>query len=250
MKTDNPSPFLIEGSSTGVLLLHGFTSTPQSVRYVGHLLHKLTGATIMAPLLAGHGTTPEDLAKTGFRDWLASAEAALETLHSRSEITCIAGLSLGGTIALNLSIRRADLVDRVATINGSTGMYPPNQIMTLFDTCETDFRPGIGSDIQHPVRKEICYDRIPVNAFQERYVLTTATGQMLPLLTKPLLIMQSRCDHVVSPENGKRIERSVASPLVQFRWLENSYHVATLDNDRDLVAHELARFCALESNKS
>ena len=118
MENDSTAPFLLEGSSCGVLLLHGFTSTPQSVCYVGHRLHARSGATVMAPLLAGHGTTPEDFAQTGFRDWLKSAEDALEALSARCTTVCVAGLSLGGTIALNLSIRRADLVDRVATING------------------------------------------------------------------------------------------------------------------------------------
>ena len=242
MDTDNPEPFLLEGLSAGVLLLHGFTSTPQSVRYVGHRLHELSGATVLAPLLAGHGTTPEAFANTGFRDWLGSAEEALETLRVRCKTVCIAGLSLGGTIALNLSIRRTDLVDSVATINGSTGLYSPSQMMAFFDGCRDAYSLGIGSDIQHPSRREICYDRIPNTTLQERYVLATATGQILPLLEKPLLIMQSRVDHVVSPENGKKIERSVASKSVLFRWLENSFHVATLDNDRDLIARELASF--------
>ncbi len=242
MDTNSPAPFLLEGSTSGVLLLHGFTSTPQSVRYVGHRLHQVTGATVMGPLLAGHGTTPEDFAKTGFRDWLQSAEDALETLSSRSETVCIAGLSLGGTIALNLSIRRSALVDRVATINGSTGLYSPQQMKAFFDECAGDFHPGIGSDIKHPDRKEICYERIPNAAVQERYVLATATGQMLPLLDKPLLILQSRIDHVVSPENGKRIGNAVASQSVTSRWLEDSYHVATLDNDRDVIVQELANF--------
>ncbi|MBM1691128.1 alpha/beta hydrolase [Sulfitobacter geojensis] len=246
MENDSTAPFLLGGSSCGVLLLHGFTSTPQSVRYVGHRLHARSGATVMAPLLAGHGTTPEDFAQTGFRDWLKSAEDALEALSARCTTICVAGLSLGGTIALNLSIRRGDLVDRVATINGSTGLYSPQQMKAFFDGCTGDFQPGIGSDIKNPGYKETCYDRIPNAVTQERYVLVTATGQMLPLLDKPLLILQSRTDHVVSPENGKRIEGAVASRSITFCWLENSYHVATLDNDRDLIVQELTNFLTAE----
>lgn len=246
MENDSTAPFLLEGSSCGVLLLHGFTSTPQSVRYVGHRLHALSGATVMAPLLAGHGTTPEDFAQTGFRDWLNSAEDALEALSARCTTVCIAGLSLGGTIALNLSIRRGDLVDRVATINGSTGLYSPQQMKAFFEGCAEDYHPGIGSDIKNLDNKEICYDRIPNSVAQERYVLVTATGQMLPLLDKPLLILQSRTDHVVSPKNGKRIEGAVASRSITFCWLENSYHVATLDNDRDLIVQELTNFLTAE----
>ncbi|MFT6659570.1 alpha/beta hydrolase [Maritalea sp.] len=242
MNSDNPAPFFLKGSTTGVLLLHGFTSTPQSVRYVGHRLHELAGVTVMAPLLAGHGATPEAFAQTGFRDWIESAEAALKLLRQYCSSVCIAGVSLGGTIALNLSIRCEGLVDKVATINGSTGLYSPEQMMVFFEGSPDAYHPGIGSDIKNPDRREICYDRIPFATLKERYILATATGQMLPMLTKPILIMQSRTDHVVSPKNGKRIEQSVASRTVRYRWLEDSFHVATLDNDRDSVAQELAEF--------
>ncbi len=102
MDDESCEPFDLAGNSTGVLLLHGFTSTPQSVRHVGYELHMRTGFTITAPLLAGHGTSPEDLARTGHRDWIASAEAALHALQQRASRVIVAGLSLGGTIALNL----------------------------------------------------------------------------------------------------------------------------------------------------
>src|SRR6056297_2823139 len=76
-------PFLLKGSQTGFLWLHGFTSTPQSIRRVGERVHDLTGATVFCPMLAGHGETPDALAATDHQDWVRSAEAALEHLESR-----------------------------------------------------------------------------------------------------------------------------------------------------------------------
>lgn len=242
MDDESCEPFNLAGTDTAILLLHGFTSTPQSIRHVGYALHARSGFTVTAPLLAGHGTSPEDLARTSYQDWIASAEKALRKLRDRSERVIVAGLSLGGTLSLNLGIRHPDWVDGVATINGSTGLYRPDQARAVFDTPPDDYCAGIGSDIRHLERRETCYDRIPASTLHERFLLTTATGLMLPLLRQPLLVLQSRIDHVVEPANAHRIVRECGSTEVRLRWLENSYHVATLDNDRDLIVEELERF--------
>ncbi|MGP9820396.1 alpha/beta hydrolase [Salinarimonas sp. NSM] len=240
--TAETDPFLLEGEGTAILLIHGFTGTPQGVRPVGERLHHLTGATVHAPLLAGHGGVPEDLRSCSYRDWVASAEGALEGLAARHGPVLVVGLSMGGTIALNLCARRGDLVLGVAAINASTGVYKPTVAAQLLDADPSGDVPGIGSDIKRAGVREIAYARIPVPALQNRYVLACATGHMLPLITRPVLVLQSREDHVVSPENALRIVGSVAASRVRLAWLENSYHVATLDHDRDRVADEIAAF--------
>ncbi|MFN4129027.1 MAG: alpha/beta hydrolase [Paracoccaceae bacterium] len=243
MECDNdPKPFYLHGSTTGVLLLHGFTSTPQSVAYVGREIHATTGATLCVPLLAGHGETPDALARTGYGDWLASAETALDQLRLNCDRVVVAGLSLGGTIALNLAIRFPERVDRVISINGSTGIYRPDQVAGLFTPQSSGFQQGIGSDISHPSRREVCYDRIPVISMRERFILTGATGIMLPDLKQPILVFQSRKDHVVAPENGLRIVRDVGSSDVTLQWLDRSFHVATLDHDRDEIVARCSKF--------
>lgn len=194
------------------------------------------------PLLAGHGETPEVLARTGYADWLASAEAALDRLAKDCDRITVAGLSLGATIALNLAIRFPNRIDRVVSINGSTGIYRPDQVSALFGTRSEAFHAGIGSDISHPDRHEICYDRIPAATMRERFVLTSATGVMLPLLRQPILVFQSREDHVVAPENGPRIAREVGSSEVTLRWLDRSFHVATLDYDREDIVRRTSAF--------
>ncbi|MCJ8240749.1 alpha/beta hydrolase [Peteryoungia algae] len=243
MDCDNdPNPYFIHGSSIGLILLHGFTSTPQSVAYVGRQIHAATGATVSVPLLAGHGETPEALALTSYHDWLGSAKKELDRIRAECDLIVIAGLSLGGTIALNLSIRFPDLVDRVISINGSTGLYRPDQVVGLFNPGVDGFHRGIGSDIKHPTRRETCYDKIPLATMRERFVLTCATGIILPELKQPILVFQSREDHVVAPENGARIVRDVGSSDVRLQWLDQSYHVATLDNDRDQIVQQCSDF--------
>lgn len=235
-------PFLLEGSDTGFLFLHGFTSTPQSVREVAHKVHVASGATVYCPLLAGHGESPSALAKTTQADWVGSAEMALETLSSRCTQVIIGGLSLGATLSLNLAARFPEKIHGVVSINGSTGLYRPEVVVPLYQTKGSDFIAGIGSDIAEPNKAEICYDCIPRNTLKERFLLTNATGALLPLVRQPILIVQSRRDNVVDPGNAPRIATSVGSSEIHLSWLARSYHVATLDYDRGLIAERITEF--------
>ncbi|GAA6202130.1 MULTISPECIES: alpha/beta hydrolase [Rhodobacterales] len=235
-------PFLLEGSDTGFLFFHGFTSSPQSVREVAEKIQEVSGATVYCPLLAGHGETPAALAKTNQADWVASAETALETLSSRCARVVVGGLSLGATLSLNLAARMPDKIQGVVSINGSTGLYRPEVVAPIYDTKGAAFIEGIGSDIAEFGMAEICYDRIPRETLNERFLLTNATGALLPLIRQPILILQSRCDNVVDPQNAHRIATSVRSSEIHLNWLERSYHVATLDYDRGLISERIAEF--------
>jgi len=240
-------PFLLEGSNVGFLFFHGFTSTPQSVREVAQNVHSLSGVTVHCPLLVGHGKTPSALAQTGHRDWVASAESALETLSSRCDRIIVGGLSLGAILSLNLAARMPGKIHGVVSINGSTGLYRPEVVAPLYDTDGQDFVTGIGSDIAEPGMFEICYHQIPRETLKERFLLTNTTGALLPLIQQPVLILQSRRDNVVDPDNGHRIATLVGSADIQLCWLEGSYHVATLDYDRVLIATRIADFLNLSS---
>lgn len=241
-------PFLLEGSQTGLLLLHGFTSTPQSVRQVGERLHGLTGATVFCPMLAGHGVTTEALAATDQQDWVRSTETALEQLETRCSSIVIGGLSLGATLSLNLAARMPDRISAVISINGSTGLYKPEVVAPLYDLDGPEHVPGIGSDIANPDAHEICYEMIPRSTLKDRFILTSATGALLPLLHQPILIIQSRTDHVVDPENATRIACSVSSADVRLCWLSRSWHVATLDYDQDLIISRIADFITSDAS--
>lgn len=241
---DSPEaqPFLLDGSNTGFLFFHGFTSTPQSVRDVAHKVHVASGATVYCPLLAGHGETASVLAETGQADWVASAEAALETLCSRCTEVIVGGLSLGATLSLNLAARFPEKIHGVVSINGSTGLYRPEVVAPLYETKGARFIAGIGSDIAEPGMAEVCYDHIPKATLKERFLLTNATGALLPLIRQPILVQQSRRDNIVDPKNAHRIVTSVGSSEIRLIWLERSYHVATLDYDRWLIATQISEF--------
>jgi carboxylesterase len=102
--------------------------------------------------------------------------------------------------------------------------------------------PGIGSDIKDPTSSELAYSELPVSCAREVFILIAATSAFLPKIRCPVLAIHSREDHVVPPRNGRRILESVGSDDVRLLWLNDSYHVATLDNDRDLIVQRAGRF--------
>lgn len=237
-------PFRFEGERRPVLLLHGFTGTTQSMRYVGERLNARFGFTVAAPRLAGHGTSPDDMAETGYRDWLGSAEATLQELAGGGEKVCVAGLSMGGALTLNLAARFPELVAGAVSINGAAGIFS-EPLAELMLTSEAPERiPGIGSDIKAEGVTELAYQEVPVDCLRQLYVLVAATRDLLPRITAPLLVMQSRDDHVVHPDNARVIVNAVASDDVRLLRLNDSYHVATLDNDKDLIVERMAAFFA------
>ena len=102
--------------------------------------------------------------------------------------------------------------------------------------------PGIGSDIKDPAQRELAYPMVPVRCLAELYALTGVTRDLLGRITCPALVIQSRDDHVVKPANARLIASSLGSGRVELLWLDNSYHVATLDHDAGLIAERTVGF--------
>ena len=237
-------PFRFEGDGTkpAVLVLHGFTGSTQSMRYMGGELHRRFGFSVSGPRLKGHGTSPDDMSTTGYLDWVASAEEALRELSGGKRKVFVTGLSMGGTLCLNLAARLPDLVAGIVPVNGCAGILGDDFSELVLSGDAPDRVPGIGSDIKAPGVVELAYPEVPVKCVREAHTLMGATGNLLHKITCPTLVIQSRDDHVVSPSNGPLIVAKVSSRDVRLFWLQDSYHVATLDNDKDLIVDRTGRF--------
>lgn len=225
-----------------VLVLHGFTGSTQSMRYLGEELHRRFGFSIYGPRLAGHGTSPDDMATTGYLDWLGSAEAALKEMAATHGKVFVTGLSMGGTLCLNLAARFPELVAGIIPINGCGGRLGPEMSELVLASDAPDRVPGIGSDIKAEGVVELAYPEVPVRCLRETNVLMGATGNLMHKILCPTLVIQSREDHVLPPSNGPLILQSISSQDARIFWLENSYHVATLDNDKDIIVDRTGRF--------
>ena len=233
--------FRIEGNEVGVLVSHGFTGTPQSVRPLGETLAR-AGFTVAGPRLAGHGTSVRDMAKSTAADWISSLEEDFAWLRERSDGIYLTGLSMGGMFALYMAAMHPEFVRGVLPINACVLLDNPDLARLAFDTNAPDTVPGVGSDIKAEGIEELAYEEIPVPAIKEFMALMRVTDDLLPTVTVPAVIFQSLEDHVVPPENGPYIRDRLGGEYKQLIRLENSYHVATLDNDADLIAERIVRF--------
>ncbi|MGX1269458.1 alpha/beta hydrolase [Streptomyces phaeoluteigriseus] len=234
-------PYRHDGGEVGILLCHGFTGSPQSLRpWARHLAGH--GLTVSLPLLPGHGTRWEDMAITGWPDWYAEVDRELRLLRQRCARVFVAGLSMGGALALRLAARHGDGVEGVVVVN------PANKVHGLSATALPVARhlvrttKGLVGDIAEEGVRETGYDRVPLHsAHSLRTFLRLVDGE-LPQVTQPLLLLRSVRDHVVPAADAARILSRVSSTDVTEVMLEQSYHVATLDHDADRIFEETLAF--------
>lgn len=235
-------PFLFEGGEVGVLVSHGFTGCPQSMRPLGEALAKEGGFTVLGPRLAGHGTSPDDMATTGTEDWIRSLEAAMDELRERCKVIFITGLSMGGTLSLYMAARYPGVFAGTMPINGAVVGTSPDAADAAYAPDTPPTIPGVGGDIKKEGAVELAYDTVPIHCLREIFSLLAVTRELLPRVACPTLIFQSPEDHVVPFENGKLILESIGAPEKRLVVLRDSYHVATLDNDADRIIAEAVAF--------
>jgi carboxylesterase len=224
--------FAADGGSTGVLVLHGFTGSPRTVRpWAEHLA--AAGLTVRAPRLPGHGTTWQDLGTTGWRDWYAAAEEAFAELSGRCGQVFLAGISMGACLALRLAETRGTAVSGLVLVNPS--LAPDTRLFVLAPVLKhvVPSLPGIAGDIKKPGATEGGYKRIPVKAAATLPPMWKLTTAHLAEVTQPVLVFRSAVDHVVGPPSMRVL--SAAVPAAEVVPLADSYHVATLDNDAPAI---------------
>lgn len=234
-------PFQAEGNSIGVLVSHGFTGSPQSMRYLAEGLAK-EGYTVALPRLKGHGTTTADMAQSTTSDWINDLYTAAAWLKGRCNTLFMTGLSMGGTLTLFLAGQSPDLFKGIIPINAAIFVNNPDMAAVAYMPNAPAEVPGIGNDVKAPGVTELAYTATPIPSIREFLALTRATEEILPRITCPTLVMVSREDHIVPPPNGEYILSRISSQEKRQLWLENSYHVATLDHDKDLILQESIAF--------
>lgn len=232
----------VAGSPVGVLVVHGFTGTPASVRGVAEAIVG-AGHDVELPRLPGHGTTVDDMLTTGWSDWSDAVTRARAALAARCERIVLVGQSMGATLVLASAI--ADpAVDGLVCINPATRMRSAEELELIDDLLADDLAvvPGEGSDIADPDGSDIAYAGTPLRPL--RSLLHDGIAPIearLGEISAPLRLFTSRQDHVIPPADSVHLAATYGGS-VEHTWLERSFHVATRDYDRDLVTAETVAF--------
>ena len=233
--------FTLEGGSTGVLLVHGFTGSPQGLRLMGEHLNA-AGATVVAPRLPGHGTTWQDLATKTHEEWAGTVEEAFDELAARCDEVFVMGLSFGASLSIDLAARRRDRVAGLVLMASYVITKDPRRFFAPAIRFVLQSLPGVANDIADPEMREIAYDRVPTKAAYSMLQFTRRARRALPSVTCPTLIIHARQDHTAHPDNAKIIYDELGTADKEIVWLERSYHVITVDVEREEVYEKALAF--------
>jgi carboxylesterase len=227
-------PFSHSGGSTGVLLCHGFTGSPGTLRPWADYLAE-AGLTVSLPRLPGHGTTWQEMARTRWEDWYAEIDRAYRELRGHVTEIFAMGISLGACLALRLAEQRGEEVAGLVLVNPSITADTRLFMLAPVLKYAVPSLKGIGSDIKKEGAHELSYDRVPVRAAASLPQLWRLTKERLGDVTQPVLAYYSSADHVVGPASMQILREALPAGQLTARELGNSYHVATLDNDADEI---------------
>ena len=264
-----PHEFFLPGhgahASTGVLLVHGLTGTPNEMRLLGKGLQR-AGFTVYGVQLAGHCGTQEDLVRTRWQDWAATVHAGADRLRTQVDRLVVMGLSMGAVLALELAEERPEVVDGVGAL--STMFWHDGWSIPFYTRLSFLLRPfralGIGRDrlfMEQPpygIKDEALRKRVveqmqsgdsaaaglpgnPWYSIIEMRALARRVQRRLGDITAPCLVIHALHDDVSSAGNAEQVARNVRGP-VELVLLENSYHMITVDRERRTVTEKTAAF--------
>ncbi|MFS3129721.1 alpha/beta hydrolase [Nocardioides sp. Bht2] len=223
----------------GVLLSHGFTGSPASMRPWAEYLAE-RGYGVEVPLLPGHGTSWQEMNTTGWADWHGAVEAAFTRLRADHDVVVVAGLSMGGALALRLAADHPDDVAAVVLVN--PGINSTNKQLLALPVLKwlMPSMPAIGNDIKKPGGDEHGYERTPLKALASMLGGWRQVRADLAKVKAPVQVFRSVDDHVLDPSSVELITRHV--PNASVTLLHDSFHVATIDNDAPRIYADSAEF--------
>ncbi len=235
-------PFAAAGGPVGVLVLHGFTGNPGSMRGLAEAC-AAAGYTVDLPRLPGHGTSVDDMLTTGWADWSAAAEAAYDALAASCEQVVVVGLSMGGSLTCWLGTRHQEIAGLVCINPAVAPSDDMRALVAAMTESGEELMDGIGSDVADPDVIESAYAQTPLRPLLTLFDASAAVVGDLGSITSPLLLFTSPQDHVVPPTDSDLLAGAVSGPVERVSC-DRSFHVATIDFDKDLIRDRSLQFIA------
>lgn len=240
-------PFDYPGDGAGVLCIHGFTGTPYEMRYLGEQLG-VRKFTVRGIALPGHGTVMVDLLDRRWEDWADAVTREYDALAARCRRVAVVGQSLGGLLALHLSTRRR--VAAVASLAAplwldGVGGAIARAVSRGWLAGRLAYLPKLGgSDVRDPYAKaeNPSYKKLPVRPLGELLDYMAVVEAALPEVRAPLLVLHATQDHTAPVACAQHIVDRVSSTEKRVQILPDSYHLISMDVERELVAREVGGF--------
>jgi carboxylesterase len=255
--------YTLQGGRTGVLLVHGLCGTPTEMRFIANGLAR-EGYTVHVPQLAGHCGTEADLKASTWQDWYRSAEQGLDELRKTCDTVMVAGLSTGAVLALMLAAKRRDDVQALALysptlwLNGRRVPWYARlfRLVTFrafadlihfpapleFGIKDARLREFIKKALLAPGAPAIPFST-PGIAVLERRWLVDVTLPLVSTISQPAIILHPREDEYAGLSNATYLQQTMPGP-VDMTVLDDSYHLITVDRQRNTVLDRTVAFAA------
>jgi len=247
-------PFYFKGSNgKGVLLVHGWTSTPYEVRRLGKFLNE-NGYAVFCPQLRGHGTVPKNLEKVKWQDWLEDVEKAYEKLKLECDEVFVGGTSIGSSLAIILASEKTE-------ISGLILMATPYEIkfekflvafarfMGFFKSYNKKFYPPTFG-VSTTITRLIAYRTYPIKSALETFDLIKESRNKLKFIKQPCFLIQSTHDHIVKKDSLEKIYGMINSKIKNKRYIERAYHTFISDIKNEGVFEEILSFIKSNENRN
>lgn len=242
MNSEKVQPIYVEGTKKGILMLHGLTATPNDFReYAESIISKKY--TVSVPLLAGHGTDFQNLNITMWQEWYEDVKNAYLYLTEKCDQIIVIGQSIGGALALHLAAQYK--IDGLVLM--APGLFFKNRaslFLPLISLVKKYINKKNGPDIKNDFsrKKAISYAKIPVRSINEAARLFDQIKKEIPNIFTPVLIFHSIYDHVIDYKSSEYIINQISSKCKRLITLRNSYHILSLDNEKNIILREIISF--------
>lgn len=218
----------------GVVLVHGFTGSPAAMRPWAEFLNA-RGYSVRVPLLPGHGTKPSDLNEVEWPEWPTKVKAEIAELQKHCSQIFVAGLSMGGGTTLNVAAELGDKLSGIILVNPMIHVRGISPSLAFIISRVVKFGKSVGNDIKRKGVTEYSYDKMPYRGIHQLLTMLQLTRAALPSIKVPMQLFHSVDDHTLPVSNTEIIMREVGSTNKSRIELLNSFHVATLDHDSELI---------------
>jgi len=193
------------------------------------------GYTVRVPLLPGHGTKPEDLNEVKWQEWPDKVSKELSELQKTCDTIFLVGLSMGGGTVLNVAESSNNAIKGIILVNPWIHLKGITVELSFFVSRFRSMRASVGNDIKRPGITEWGYDATPMRGVYEALKMLRVTRRNLGSITVPVQLFHSVEDHTLPVSNTEIILSGLGSRNKSRIELVNSYHVATLDYDQELI---------------